>query len=349
MKTIDGRSLSVEALEERRRTIIRMKEAGCKITEIVVATGCSRQSIHVLWVKWIKSKSQNKESSILAVKTRGNKYGEGRTLEKKQETEIKRIIKNKYPDQLEFDFALWTREAVVKLIFKMYKIKMPIRTVGEYLKRWGYTPQKPLKYAYERDPKKVKEWLETTYPAIKMRAKRQKADIYWGDETTVKANDVRGRGYAPKGKTPIVNRTEKKENVSMVSAITNKGKVCWKLHEGSINAIKFFDFVKRLVKSSKRKVFLIIDNARTHHSKILTEWVEKNKGKIAVFYIPPYSPDLNPDEHINADVKYGVGSKQPKRTKEELRKTTQSHMLMLKRKPNRIIKYFCDPAIEHAK
>jgi transposase len=325
-----------------------MKEAGCKVTEIVVATGCSRQSIYALWTKWVNSKSKNKDANILIVKVRGNKYGEGRTLTTKQEREIKRIIKNKYPGQLCFDFALWTREAVGKLIFQLYNIKMPIRTVGEYLKRWGYTPQKPLKYAYERDPLKVKEWLETSYPAIKDKAKRQKADIYWGDETTIKANDVRGRGYAPKGKTPIVNRTEKKENVSMVSAITNKGKVFWKLHDGSIDAIKFLDFVKRLVKSSNKKVFLIVDNARTHHSKIVTEWVSKNKGKVTLFYIPPYSPDLNPDEHVNADVKYGVGSKQPKKTKEELRKAAQSHMRLLQRKPERIQKYFGDPAIEYA-
>jgi hypothetical protein len=193
---------------------------------------------------------------------------------------------------MKFDFVLWTRETVKLLIRKECGIDMPIRTVGEYLKRWGYTPQKPVKYAYERDGEKVREWLENSYPRIKRLAKRGKGEIYWGGETTIKAGDVRGRGYAPKGKAPVVNRTEKKENVSMVSAITNRGKVFWKLHEGGISGGKVINFVKRLIRNKRNKVFLILDNAKTYHSKILIEWVEKNKERIEIFYLPPYSPDL---------------------------------------------------------
>jgi transposase len=146
----------------------------------------------------------------------------------------------------------------------------------------------------------------------------------------------------------VVNRTEKKENVSMVSAITNQGKIYWKLHEGSVNAEKFKEFVERLVRGKRRKVYLILDNAKTHHSKILSGWVEENKKKVAVFYLPPYSPDLNPDEHVNADVKYGVGSRTPKRTKEGLREATEEHMNMLHKTPKRIRRYFLDPAIAYA-
>jgi transposase len=240
-----------------------------------------------------------------------------------QEKGIQKAITDKYPDQLKLDFALWTWEAVKLVIRQKYDIDMPIRTVGEYLKRWRYTPQKPVQYAYERDGEKVKEWLESTYPEIKRRAKQEKAYIYWGDETTMKACDVRGRGYAPRGETPVVNRAGKRENVSMVSAITNKGKTYWKLHEGSINSEKFKEFAERLVHGKKRKVFLILDNAKPHHSKILTGWVEKNKKRVELFYLPSYSPDLNPDEYVNADVKYGVGSKTPKRTKEGLREAVE--------------------------
>jgi transposase len=342
MESQDGRKLSQTALEERRRIIIRMKGNGSSPREIVAATGCSRQTIYSLWNKWEKSKNKEK---VIAVKKCGRPFGYGRTLTKRQEKEMQRVITDKYPDQLEFDFALWTREAVKLVIRQRYEIDMPIRTVGEYLKRWQYTPQKPVRYAYERDGAKVKEWLERTYPEIKKQAKGEKADIYWGDETTVKAGDVRGRGYAPRGKTPVINRTKKKEDVSMVSAITNKGKIYWKLHEGSVNAEKFKEFVERLVQGKKRKVFLILDNARTHHSKILTKWVEKNKKRVALFYLPPYSPDLNPDEHINADVKYGVGSRTPKRTKEGLREAAEEHMNMLRKTPKRIRRYFLDPAI----
>jgi transposase len=134
----------------------------------------------------------------------------------------------------------------------------------------------------------------------------------------------------------------------MVSAITNKGKVFWKTHEGSINSETFKEFAERLVRGKRRKVFLILDNATTHRSELLTGWVEKNKKRIALFYLPPYCPDLNPDEHTNADVKYGVGSKTPKRTKEALREATKEHMDILNRTPRRIRRYFLDPAIAYA-
>jgi transposase len=345
MEKQDGRKLNKTALEERRRIIIRMKENGSGAAEIAAATGCSRQAIYPLWNKWKNSKNKGK---IIAVKKCGRPLGYGRTLTKAQEKEIQRVITDKYPDQLKLDFALWTREAVKLVIRRKYDIDMPIRTVGEYLKRWRYTPQKPVRYAYERDAGKVKEWLENTYPWIKKQAKREKADIYWGDETTVKACDVRGRGYAPRGETPVVNRTAKKEDVSMISAITNKGKIYWKLHEGSINAEKFKEFVERLTYGKKRKVYLILDNAKIHHSKILSKWAEENKKRAALFYLPPYSPDLNPDEHVNSDVKYGVGSKAPKRTKEGLREATEGHMKMLSKTPKRIKKYFLDPVISYA-
>jgi transposase len=328
MEQEDGRALTVSALEERRKIIIRMKESSYSEQEIVATTGCSRQVIYPLWNKYKKNKDK-----VFHVQVRGNKLGNGRTLSTQQENKIKKLIVDKYPDQLKFDYALWTREAVKLLVEKECKIVMPIRTIGEYLKRWGYTPQKPVKYAYERDSEKVRAWLENMYPDIKKQAKRQKAEIYWGDETTVKAGDVRGRGYAPQGRTPVVNRTEKRENVSMISAITNKGKVFWKLHEGSINGELVLDFVKRLIRNKKNKIFLILDNAKTHHSKMLQEWVGKKKDKIKLFYLPPYSPDLNPDEHVNSDVKYGVGSKTPKRTREGLRAATEEHMRMLKKTP----------------
>jgi transposase len=344
----DGRKLDKAALEERRRTIIRMKESGASENEIRIATGCCRQVIYTLWNNWTQCKPKLREEKIIKVKAAGTKKGERRKLTPVQERKIQTLIKDKYPDQLKMYFALWTREAVMILIEQQFGIKLSIRTVGDYLKRWGFTPQKPMKRAYERDPEKVAEWLENTYPGIKRRAKYAKADIFWEDESTVKASDVRGRGYAPKGETPIVEATGKKESVSMMSAITNRGKISWKLYDGSITSERVLEFVKQLVKNRKRKIYLILDNSSTHRGKILKEWVAANKKKIEIYYLPSYSPDLNPDEHVNSDVKNGVGTKKPKRTKEELRKTTEEHLMMLKRTPKRIRRYFLDPAIRYA-
>jgi hypothetical protein len=146
------------------------------------------------------------------------------------------------------------------------------------LKRRGRTPQKPVKYSYERKPEAVKKWLETEYPEVKRRAKRQKGDIYWGDETGISAADVRGRGYAPRGKTPPVHRTGKRGHVSMVSAITNKGKAYWKIHGGGIDSEKLFVFVKRPVKGNGKKVFLILDNLRIHKSGKLVKRARDSGG-----------------------------------------------------------------------
>jgi transposase len=345
MSTVDGRSLTVAALEERRRTIIRMKLNGNDAKEIAEATGCSIKTVYPLWKKY--SKNEDKEN-IFNVKTRGNRYGNGRTLSAPQEDKIKKIIIDKYPDQLKFDFALWTREAVKNLIKKIADILMPIRTVGMYLQRWNFTPQRPIKHSYKRNDQEIKNWLNNEYPAIKKRAKREKADIYWGDETAIRTSDVRGRGYAPEGKTPIVKNTEIKITLSMISAITNQGKVLWKLHESNINADKFLDFAKRLIWHRKKKVFLLLDNARIHRSKKIKEWQKKNNKRIEIFYLPPYSPDLNPSERVNADLKYGVGSKIPKITKEELSRAVDEHMCMLQKTPSRIKLYFKDKRISYA-
>ena len=269
-------------------------------------------------------------------------------LTPKQEKLIRRKIVDRRPEQLKLDFALWTREAVRQLILQECAVDMPIRTVGEYLKRWGFTPQRPARFAYERREAEVTEWLEERFPAIRRRAKTEGAEIYWGDETGMRASDVRGRGYAPRGETPLVNATAKYENLSMVSAITNRGRVHWMIVDGAVNAARFIEFLDALVRDADRKVFLVLDNLKVHHSRLVKEWLGEHAEQIELFFLSAYSPDLNPDEHLNADVKQGVGSRAPVRTKNRLHTAITNHMNMLQRMPARICKYFQDPAISYA-
>lgn len=306
MEIIDGRKYSEEAQEERRRIAVRMKQNGSTLNEIRNAIGLNHSSICLAWKNFQKGGEEALKSG-----RRGRSKGDFRHLSPDQEKAIQKKIIDKLPEQLKLSFALWTRDAVRQLIKQDTGIEMPIRTVGEYLKRWGFTPQKPLKFAYERKPEIVKKWLEVDYPQISARAKAEKAEIYWGDETGLRSGDVRGRGYSTKGQTPIINATAKYENLSMVSAITNKGRVHWMIVDGSVDIKKFIEFLKGLVRYSRVKIFLILDNLRVHHAKLVTAWVVNNKERIELFYLPAYSPDLNPDEHLNADLKYGVGSKVP--------------------------------------
>ena len=343
MERKDGRRFPAEAQEERRRIAVRMKANGSTLDEIKDAVGLCHSSICLAWKRY-----QEGGDKALETGQRGRAKGDFRHLSPEQEKHLRKKIVDKLPEQLKLNFALWTRDAVRKLIKQETKIDMPIRTVGEYLKRWGFTPQKPLKFAYERKPEKVKQWLEVDYPQISVRAKAEKAEIYWGDETGLRSGDVRGRGYSPKGQTPIIQATAKYENLSMVSAITNKGRVHWMIVDGAVDIPKFMDFLKGLIKYSRRKIFLILDNLRVHHSKLVTAWVKENSARIELFFLPAYSPDLNPDEHLNADLKQGIGAKAPSRSKKNLSKAAEDHLQMLNACPERIMSYFQDPAISYA-
>ena len=282
------------------------------------------------------------------VKPRGRKRGEGRQLAPEQEAEIRRLICDKTPDQLKMGFALWNRQAVSQLIEDRLGIKVPIRTVGEYLKRWGFTPQKPIKKAYEQRPAEVRKWLDEEYPQIVVRAKAEQAEIHWGDETGLRSDDVRGRGYAPKGQTPVVRVNNKREGLSIISTVTNQGKVRWKVFEGAMNADILIDFFKRLIKDAKRKVYLILDNLKVHHARKVKDWLADHEEKIAVFYLPSYSPELNPDECLNADLKDGVTRRSPSRSKAQLKKAAISHLRKLQKSPQRVRKYFQHKPVRYA-
>ena len=225
---------------------------------------------------------------------------------------------------------------------------MPIRTVGHYLKRWGFTPQKPIRRAYEQRPEAVKQWLNEQYPEIARRARTEGGEIHWGDETALVNTDVRGRGFAPKGKTPVAYAPGTRQRLSMIATVTNKGCARWQIIDGNFNSDRLIEFFELLIKDTEKKVFLILDNLRVHHSKPVKAWLEENKEKIECFYLPSYSPELNPEERLNSDLKQAIGSKVPTRTKEKLRNAANDHMTMLENNPERVVSYFQDPYVKYA-
>jgi len=262
---------------------------------------------------------------------------------------VRRIICDKRPEQLKMEFALWSRAAVMQLIERECGVKLHVRSVGKYLARWGFTPQKPIKKAYEQRPEAVQAWLDEQYPEIEKRAKTERAEIHWGDETALVNTDVRGRSYAPAGKTPVtyaVGGTRQK--LSMIATVTNQGKTRWMIIDESFNSDKLIEFLEALIKDAGKKVFLILDNLRVHHSKPVKAWVEEHKDKIELFYLPSYSPELNPEERLNADLKHAIGSKVPARTKAKLKTAATEHMTRLEQNPDRVRSYFQDPHVKYA-
>lgn len=344
MEKIDARKLPSSALEEKRRQAVKLRKQGmtrAQIGEIV--------DVHADTVgRWLKA-YEAQGPKALKLKVRGRREGSGRRLDEEQERRIQKLLIDKTPDQLKMPYALWTRESVRELIKDQLGIELPIRTVGHYLKRWGMTPQKPVKQAYEQQPARVRKWLDEEYPHIQAKAKEEDAEVYWGDETGLRNDAQHERGYAPKGKTPVIRLNAKRESVNMISAITNQGKVRFKLFEGGMNAAILIDFLKRLVKDAKqRKVILILDNLRVHHAKKVKDWLAGKEEQIEIFYLPPYSPELNPDEYLNCDLKAGVHSGKPARSKDQLKKKVISHMRMLQRKATRVAKYFKHEKIRYA-
>ncbi len=344
MEKESARNQTLEQLHERRKQVVRLYKQGVKVMQIVTMTGLSyptvRSAIDLFEVGgW----------AAIRPAVRGRARGDGRVLSEAQEDAIQRMIIDKRPEQLKMDFSLWSRAAVGQLIEQEFGIKLQVRSIGKYLTRWGFTPQKPIKRAYEQSPAAVQAWLEGEYPGIEQRARAEGAEIHWGDETALVNTDVRGRSFAPAGKTPVamaVGGTRQK--LSMIATVTNQGKTRWMIIDEAFDADKLIEFLTALIKDAGKKVFLILDNLRVHHSKLVKAWVAERQDQIELFYLPSYSPQLNPEERLNADLKQEMGKRVPVRTKAKLREAANDHMAMLEQNPERVMSYFQDRHVHYA-
>ena len=278
MEKIDARKHSPKTQFEIRKQVIRLRKQGISNKLVAEGLGITERTASGIWQKFLKE-----GESAIKLGRRGRRKGEQRKLTAEQESEIKKAIIDKTPDQLKLPYALWTREAIQRLIKQQYRLDIPMRTITDYLKRWGLSFQKPAKQAYEQKPEAVQKWLDEEYPAIREQAKQEKAEIYWGDETGIQNDAYQAKGFAPKGKTPIVKLNVNKSRVNMISAISNQGQVRFMLYEDTMTTERLIQFMSRLIKDANRKVYLILDNLRTHHSKDVKQWLEKNKDKIEVF------------------------------------------------------------------
>ena len=320
-----------------------MRKNGKSRGEVASALG-----VHVKTVTRWTGAHKKHGAAVFSAAKRGRRTGEQRDLSPEQETVIQKRIVEKKPEQLKLAFALWTRRAVCELIESEFGIRMPVRTCGEYLRRWGFTPQKPARRAYEQNPKAVRRWMEETYPGIAAQAKAQKAEIHWGDETGVRSDCQHGRCYAPKGQTPVIRLTARRFSVNMISTVTNQGKVRWMIYRDTLSSQVFIRFLERLIKDAGRKVLLIVDNLRVHHSRPVKEWLLQHKDQIELFYLPSYSPERNPDEYLNGDLKSSLGNKRPPRDRQQLEANLKSHMHRLSKSPNHVGSYFQNQYVRYA-
>lgn len=319
---IDYRKQSPQEVYAVKKTIIQQYKRGLKTSEIQKNTGMCIDIVR-------KTIRDYKNGGIAAIKPKkeGRPSGSGMKLTAEQSKQIQAMIIDKDPDQLKMPFALWTRKAVKELVKRLYGVDLPIRTVGDYLKRWGFTPQKPAKVSRHQNSAAVEKWLNETYPDVREQAKREDALIYWMDETAVQNCSNLVRGYSPKGQTPLLKVETKKMHINMVSAINNTGKVFFKIYKDAMNTDLLKDFCERLIRDQHgRKVLLICDNLKVHHAHIFQDWLAERRSQIEVFYLPSYSPEYNPDEYLNNDLKQNVALQPQAKTIDDIQTYTENFM-----------------------
>lgn len=343
MSENDGRKLSPAAQEALRLRVVRaIVEQGMSRAEAVRVFGVGRTSIYY----WLKAHGAGGERALKARK-RGPRRAS--RLKGHEAATVVRIIEDGCPDQVKLPFALWTREAVRQLIKRRYGIVVSLTTVGRYLKRWGFTPRKPVRRAYERDEAAVERWLEEEYPAIRREAKAEKARIYWGDEMGLRSDHQAGTSYGRRGKTPVVPGTGKRFRCSTISAVANRGEMAFMVFRERFTAEVFIKFCRRLLRHRGGKVYFIVDSHPVHKARKAKAWAAKQEGRIKLFYLPGYSPELNPDELLNQDVKGNAGGRMRPTDQTEMMSNVRSYLRSTQKRPDVVKKYFDHKDVRYAR
>src|ERR1700722_1828544 len=341
MKNDDARQLDHATLEALRIRAVQSVQEG-ESPEVVART--LRITSRTMY-RWLAQYRGGGRGALKAKPLMGRPP----KLDDKKLKWIYNAVTQKNPLQFRFRFALWTREMVARLIKEKYGIRLAANSVGRLLAQLGITPQKPLHRAIERDEALVQKWLKAEYPKIKKMAKVQGADIYFGDAAHIRSDHHAGRTWGKKGETPVVAATGARHSMSLISAITSKGRMRFMIKEtGGVNADVFIDFLKRLLIGATREIFLIVDRGPSHRAKKTTAFVEKLGGSLRLFYLPPYSPDRNPDELVWKHLKADTVGRMVVTSKEDFKSKVVSSMRCLQKNPGKICSFFRKPSLQYA-
>lgn len=338
-RSTDGRKLSSETKEELRIRVVHQVRSGASPEELAKTLDINPRTIY----RWLERFHYGGEDALR------NKAKPGRPpkLDWMQMSWLAKLVRDNNPLQLNFPFALWTLAMIREVIRREFDVRLSEVSVGRIMRTLGFTPQRPLKRAYEQNPVLVERWRREEFPQIQRQAKRDNALIFFADESGIRSDYHRGRTWAPEGKTPVVKRAGARFSLNMLSAISAQGQMRFMVHEGTATADTFCAFLERLATGVEQKIFLVVDGHRIHRAKKVQAFLETLNGKITLFFLPPYSPQLNPDEWVWNQVKQRV-SKQPARSKSELRERVLSALHSLQKMPDKIRGFFRDPDCAYA-
>lgn len=341
MATIDGRTLDHKTLEHiRTQAVRRVIEDGERPSEVMRSFGLCRTTIYP-WLREFKEQGWQALAESIA-------QGPEPKMTDRQKQRVKRWILGKDPRQYGFDFGLWSRRIVQQLIQDQMGIELCLTSVGKLLASLNITPQKPLRRAYERDPKAVQLWLDETYPQLKKRAKRLGAKIFFLDEAGFQSDPPLGQTYGLKGKTPVVQTSGQRQSINVISAVNARGEFWAATYEGKLNAESFVLFLENFMKGRQGKVFLIVDGHPSHTAKVVQRYLDSLGHRLELHRLPAYAPDLNPDEFVWSYMKKNGVSKKPLKKNEALRTRVEEDLLKIQADPELIRSFFCAESVAYA-
>lgn len=323
-----------------------MKLVGDGYSQVAVAEllGVARQAVG----RWVKAFRAGGEGA-LAAGTRGRRAGQQTLLAGWQQAQIAKAIREQNPDQLKLPGFLWTRALVCDLIERRFQIRIAEKTAGRYLRAWGFSPQKPVRRAYEQSDAKVRAWLETVYPALRAQAKRDGAEILWGDEMGLRSDHTSGTSWSPVGQTPVVRGTGQRFKTNMIAVVSNTGTLRFRVFQERFTGPVFLDFLKRLVRDAKgRKLVLIVDGHPAHRARIVRAWLAVHRELIELHYLPAYAPELNPAECLNQDVKANALGRRRPRDLKHLITELRSYLHSRQRRRHIVARYFNEHHVKYA-
>lgn len=342
MQIKDARSLGHQAQAALRLRVVQAVLGGMKQVEAVKVFAVSRPAV----AKWM-AEHRRGGLKALAARKKGRPRGASR-LKGWQAAQTVRAITDKTPDQLKLPFVLWTREAVATLIAERFGVDVSLMTIGRWLAKWGLTPQKPMRRAWEQNPREVQCWLAQEFPRVRAEAKAQKAEIHWGDEMGLRSDHQAGTTYGRKGQTPVIPGTGQRWRCNMISSITGRGTLRFMVFKRRFTAPVFIDFLSRLVRDSKQMIYLIVDGHPVHKSRKVQQWLTTRNEQIRLILLPAYSPDLNPDEFLNHDVKQNAVGRRRATSQDDLIADVRGYLRSTQKQPGIGRRFFHAPSVRYA-
>jgi transposase len=338
---IDGRTLSHETSETIRRLAVRRVKEGERPSRVIQSYGLCRTTIY----KWLRAARRGGEAGLKARKHPGRRP----TLTARQKLQVRGWINGKDPRQYGFDFGLWTRQIVAALIEQKFGVRIGVTAVGRLLAELDITPQKPLRRAYERDPAAIKRWTTEVFPGLRARAKRVGAKIFFLDEAGVRSDQVLGRTWGLRGKTPEVATSGRRQSVNALSAVNARGAFWYEIYTERLNASRFLELLKHFIRGRQGPVFLVLDGHPAHIAKAVAQYVQSLKGRLELHFLPGYAPELNPDEFVWNHLKGQGVSKKPLRRDESLRSRVQTDLAAIKSRPALVRSFFHAPSVAYTR